>query len=97
MSKETTEREHSLCIFVAASGTDFDLSDLGATEQELMCLPPYAQKNVRAYLGRPLVVHDEPVGALCLVDFVPRTWTETEKMTLTAYAAHVSSILEERT
>ena len=96
-SKQAMERGHSLCIFVAASGTDFDLSDLDVGEQELLCLPAYQKSNVRAYLGRPLVVHDETVGALCLVDYVPRAWTETEKMTLTAYAAHVSSVLEERT
>lgn len=88
-------RDHSLCIFVAASGTQFDMSDL--TTEDLSCLPAYVEANIRAYLGRPLVVRSQPVGALCLIDFIAREWTDVEKETLTNYAAHVSGILEEKT
>jgi GAF domain-containing protein len=94
MSHEPMDRDHSFCIFVASSGTAFQLSDLG--DADLTCLPAYTEKNIRAYLGRPLNVRDQPVGALCAVDFEPREWSDIEHSLLTSYAAHISAILEER-
>lgn len=88
-------RDHSLCLFVAASGTQFSLSDL--EQEDLSCLPAYVEAHIRAYLGRPLVVRNQTVGALCLIDFLVREWTDIEQETLTNYAAHVSGILEEKT
>lgn len=87
-------RDHSLCIFVAASGMQFSLSDLD--KEDLSCLPAYVEANIRAYLGRPLVVQNQTVGALCLIDFVVREWSDLEQETLTNYAAHVSGVLEEK-
>lgn len=95
LGPEPIERDHSLCMFVAASGQSFELNSLSMEEQE--SLPAYFNDGVRAYLGRPLIVHRQPVGSLCVVDRVPREWTELENQLLTNYAAHASSILEERT
>lgn len=97
MSHEPQDRDHSFCIFVAASGMPFQISDLDATPEELTCIPAWEERNIRAYLGRPLTIQEQTVGALCVVDFVPREWTQLDKMMLENYAAHVNGILEERT
>lgn len=97
MNHKINERDHSYCLFVASSGMDFQIEDVGASEEQMMALQPYREMGVRAYLGRPLLVDNAAVGSLCAVDFVPRQWTQTEHMLMTNYAAHVSSILEEET
>lgn len=94
LGPEPIDRDHSLCMFVAASGQSFDLSSLAQEDQQT--LPAYFNDGVRAYLGRPLVVFRQTVGSLCVVDRVPRDWTTLENQLLTSYAAHVSSILEEQ-
>jgi len=96
MSHEPQDRDHSFCIFVAASGMPFQISDLDATPEELTCIPAWEKRSIRAYLGRPLIIQEQTVGALCAVDFVPREWTDLEHTMLDNYAAHVSGILEER-
>lgn len=95
MSHAPVDRDHSFCIFVAASGTSFEMSDI--EEPEIAKHPGYTKRNVRAYLGKPLVVRKQTVGALCAVDWVPREWSELDHLMLTNYAAHASSILEEKT
>lgn len=94
LGPEPIPRDHSLCMFVAASGQSFELNDLPLKDQQ--DLPAYFNDGVRAYLGRPLMVHLQTVGSLCVVDRVPREWTELENQLLTNFAAHVSSILEEQ-
>lgn len=96
MDRDPMGRDQSLCIFVASSGLGFELGDLDVSEQDLVCLPAVRDREIRAYIGRPLVVRNQTIGALCLVDYVPRVWTEKENILLTDYALFVSNILEEK-
>jgi GAF domain-containing protein len=48
---------------------------------------------VRTYLGIPLVVRDEVVGALCVYDSEPREWTDEDERELAAMAADVERTL----
>ena len=50
-------------------------------------------ETVRTYLGIPLVVRDEVVGALCVYDFEPRAWTDEDEHELAAMAAEVERTL----
>lgn len=89
------ERDKSYCIFVAASGMQFEIDDTGATPQQMSFLEPYVKMKVRAYLGCPIRVSDQTIGSLCAVDFEPRQWTDLDRTILSSYAEHVNSILEE--
>lgn len=51
-------------------------------------------KPLKAYLGVPLKVHDEVVGALCVVDVKQRTWTAQDHYTLLEASQHISKILD---
>lgn len=41
-------------------------------------VPTVETLNVGAYLGVPLTVDDQPVGAFCVIDHRPRPWTEAD-------------------
>ena len=52
-------------------------------------VPTVRTLGVAAYLGVPLVVDGQAIGALCVIDIVPRAWTRQEIDALTDLAAVV--------
>jgi signal transduction histidine kinase len=50
-------------------------------------VPTVKSLGVAAYLGVPLVIEGQPIGALCVIDRKPRAWTAREVQALTDLAA----------
>lgn len=52
--------------------------------------PNVRKYGLRSYLGMPVIVDDKTIGALCVVDTVPRTYTEMEINTIRTLAKVLS-------
>ncbi len=88
-----TDRSVSLCQFV--------VKDNAAREWEDVALDADAPQgmvhaySIRSYLGVPLVVHQVPVGALCVADGVPRVISDDQRRALASLGAELSLQLEQ--
>ena len=89
-----TSRDIAFCNYTILSPEIFVVSD--ATKDRrfrnnpLVMSPPY----IRFYAGYPLSIDGENrLGSLCLFDFVPRTFTENEKVTLSQFGRLVEALL----
>lgn len=84
---------HSLCQFVVSTDAPLALPDL------LDCGPEPQRFEItalsfRAYLGAPIRgLGNETLGALCVLDHEPRTWTKDDTMVLEALADCVADSL----
>ena len=58
--------------------------------------PAVTENHVLAYAGIPLVVGGQPLGALCVLDYVPRNWNKEEIEILRDLAAAAATELELR-
>jgi PAS domain S-box-containing protein len=86
--------EESLCTVTVASGAPLAVSDAGA-DVRVSELPPVRSGNVGSYLGVPLVADDgQTIGALCVFDPEPRTWSDADVALLEQLAAPVVAELE---
>jgi serine phosphatase RsbU (regulator of sigma subunit)/PAS domain-containing protein len=84
----------SLCRVTVAGEGPLVVSDASA-DQRVLGLPPVASGAVGAYLGVPLVAGDgHTIGALCVFDPVPRSWSESDVALLEELAAPVVAELE---
>lgn len=73
-----TPIENSLCKKVVATGRPVIVPDFSA-RADLMDHPSARDHGVRAYAAMPLVSSDRwAVGTLCVIDFVPRDWTDDQ-------------------
>lgn len=52
----------------------------------LRLFPSVSDTGVRAHLGIPLKLGDQPVGNCCAIDFMPRQWSEQDVANLQAIA-----------
>lgn len=86
---------HSFCAHVTESGAPLLVSD-AREHQVLTANPAISELGVVAYAGVPLVVEGHAIGAFCVIDGKPRTWTEKEVALLTDLAASVVSEIELR-
>ncbi|WP_211357058.1 SpoIIE family protein phosphatase [Nocardioides rubriscoriae] len=68
--------------------------DDATRDQRVAGLPPVTSGAVGSYLGVPLVAGGVVVGALCLFDQAPRTWSEQEVALVRALATPVVAELE---
>ena len=83
-----------LCTRTAASGAPLAVADLAADER-VPGPAPVAARTVASYLGVPLSGRDgHVVGALCVFDAAPRTWSGTDAALLGDLAADAVSELE---
>lgn len=73
--------EESLCTVTVRSGAPLSVDD-AATDARVSGLPPVTSGVVGSYLGVPLVASGLIVGALCVFDEQPRTWTGEDVHTL---------------
>jgi PAS domain S-box-containing protein len=86
--------EDSLSTVTAKGGGPLVVPD-AAADPRVSGLPPVTSGAVGAYLGVPLVGDDgHAVGALCVFDPAPRTWSSSDVSLLEQLAAAVVAELE---
>ena len=85
--------DYSICRFTvtAAAPVAIDDTRLDARTRGSAAV---TELGVLAYLGAPVVVHGEPIGALCVFDCRPRQWSGAQVGSLAAVAAAVISEIE---
>ena len=84
----------SLCTVTAASGGPLVVQD-AATDPRVAHLPPVSSGAVGSYLGVPLVADDgSTVGAMCVFDPLPRTWSPEDVALLQQLASSAIAELE---
>jgi len=92
----TGPAEDSLCTVTLRSGAPLAVSDASADDR-VRLLPPVVQGAVGAYLGVPLSDRSGLLlGALCVFDPQPRTWSPEQVGILGELAAAVVAELELR-
>lgn len=88
-SARETPLEYSLCAHAVASGRPFVVGDCGQ-EPSLRGNLAVKELGVAAYAGVPLVTPEgHVVGALCVLDYIPREWTDDRLAILADLAAIV--------
>ena len=90
------EASRSLCRHVVAADAPLLVTDArdDARLDRQDAQDVFDALGVVAYAGAPIHSHDQPVGVVCVVDVVPRTWTAEELQLLTRLAALTSRELE---
>lgn len=87
-----TDRDTSFCQFVVRDQTLFEVNDAAndsRVPQELV-----AKYGVGSYLGAPLLINGQAVGAMCVMDTVPRMFSAGDHETIVRMAAAASRRLE---
>ena len=85
--------EDSLCSLTVGQGQPFVVTD-ARTDPRVCTLPPVTSGRTGSYLGVPLRIGDNAVGALCVFDPQPRQWTSAEVDLLAELGRSVSAELE---
>ena len=86
--------EDSLCTLTVADRTPLVVAD-ARTDARVSGLSPVLSGTVGSYLGVPLIADDDhAVGALCVYDPSPRTWSERDVLTLERLAESAVAELE---
>ncbi len=86
--------QDSLCTVTVAGGHPLVVTD-APSDVRVSSLPPVTSGTVGAYLGVPLVTGDgHTIGALCVFDPAPRSWSEHDVALLERLAAPVVAELE---
>ncbi len=87
--------EYSFCQYAVATASAFTVDD--TRKMPLVAGSPAVSENgVLSYAGIPLMVGGHALGALCVLDYVPREWTEEQIEVLTDLAAGAATELELR-
>ena len=73
--------EDSVCAVTVASGAALIVAD-AITDPRVRQLAPVQAGVVGSYLGVPLVVREQLVGALCVYDPKPRQWSDQDLLLL---------------
>lgn len=94
MVEGASAREHSLCTVTARSAAPLVVSD-AVRDERVLALPPVEAGAVGSYLGVPLADPEGfVVGAFCVYDREPRTWSSDEVTVLEELAHATSAELE---
>ncbi len=94
-SKRETPLSHSFCQYAMRNRAPVVVSD-ARVDPVLRDNLAIRDLNVVAYAGVPLIVSNEAIGAFCVIDDKPRTWTDEELLILSDLAASVVSEIELR-
>ncbi|MDZ4770721.1 MAG: GAF domain-containing protein [Chloroflexota bacterium] len=95
-SQRQTPLSHSFCQHVVATNKPLVVSDSRQVDflKDNMAIPDL---NVIAYLGMPLTTKDGyGLGSFCVIDGVPRDWTEDEIAMLEDLAAITMALIDMR-
>lgn len=77
----------SVCQYVVAGGTPLLVGD-ATKDSRLADHPVVREFGVVAYAGAPIFTADgHAVGSVCVLDVVPRSWTDSDRETLEDLAA----------
>ena len=83
---------YSFCQFAVADQQPFVVED-ARTHSVVRENPAVTENGVVAYAGIPLVVAGQALGSLCVLDFVPREWSEEQLEVLRDLAAGAAAEL----
>jgi hypothetical protein len=86
--------DNSFCKFAVSTAEPFVVRD--AREHEWVRNSPAVPKGVIAYAGVPLEVDGEMIGALCVIDSRPRSWSAEDLGTLRMLARSAMRLVEEK-
>lgn len=90
---EESPAADSLCTVTVEAGTPVRVSD-ATGDDRVRHLPPVSSGVVGSYLGVPLVTAGHAIGALCVFDRGPRTWSDQDVALLEQLAGPVLAELE---
>ncbi|MCU0465360.1 MAG: GAF domain-containing protein [Anaerolineae bacterium] len=90
-----TPLSHSFCQYVVKDHQPLVVTDTRETKR-LRDNLAIRDLNIIAYLGAPIVVQGEVVGALCVVDHQPRDWEASEIEMVMELAGVAASLMEMR-
>ena len=92
-----TPLSHSFCQYVVESGKPFVVHD-ARVHPLVSGSPAIEDLGVRAYAGVPLVnAAGDVLGALCVIDSVPRIWSDADVQLLEDLSASVTTEIALRT
>ena len=94
-SSRRTPHAHSFCREVADGERPLTVADVDGAAPAAG--PAGAEFGARAYVGVPVFLAGECIGALCVLDRVPRDWTQEDVRSLQDIAAMLAGELELRT
>lgn len=83
----------SKCQYVIATGASLAIDNAHAGIWRRLIRSVVSGIVVEAYLGVPLVIGGETVGALCIVDDHPRHWTAEEHFMLVRACQKIAELL----
>lgn len=87
-TSRATDRDVSFCQFVVRDATLFEVNDAAndtRVPQELV-----ERYNIGSYLGAPITLNGEAVGAMCAIDSKPRLFSDRDRETLVRMASKAS-------
>ncbi len=89
-----TRREDAFCNVVVALKAPLHVKD--ASLDSRFAQNPLVTDNphIRFYAGVPLKLNQQNIGAVCVIDMVPRELSEEQFAVLEKFSAHVSAYLE---
>ncbi len=90
-ASRATDRDVSFCQFVVRDNAMFEVND--AVNDKRVPQELVETLGVASYLGAPLRIDGEVVGAMCIADSKPRTFDIEEKRALTRFARAASERL----
>lgn len=88
-----TARDISFCQFVVRDDALFEVRD--AQDDHRVPQSLVESHGIRAYLGAPIHLGEQPLGSLCVIDTRPRSFTESERAHLKALADEVDARIAE--
>ena len=88
-----TPLDMSFCRFTVAVARVIAIDDT-RLDPRTRAMRSVTELGIHAYLGAPLVLYGEPIGALCVMDRAPRAWTDGDAETLLALGAAVTTEIE---
>ena len=86
----------TFCHFTIQSAEPLVIPDTAA-DPVYRDVPTVRSLGVAAYVGIPILINGQAIGAFCAIDTVPHSWTEDEVTVLTELAAVAVSELSLRT
>jgi diguanylate cyclase (GGDEF)-like protein len=90
-----TPLDSSYCKHPVADGSQLCVGD-SLTDDILAANGATFDMGVRAYLGSPFSAGGSRIGALCVIDQVPRAWTEDDRQIIDDLAMAVATDIELR-
>ena len=93
--RDETPLETSYCKHVIADNVQLSVED-SLTDEVFANHPGTTKMGVRAYLGSPVAAGGERLGALCVLDTEPRTWTAQQRRIISDLSLAVATDVELR-